>query len=81
MDENIILTLEQWRGLRGLTKEELARKSGVTSRSILDYEKDVRNMENANYKTIKKLADALEIKVANIFLDSTSEKPKIILGG
>lgn len=76
MNDNTVLTLQQWRGLRGYSKVELARKSGVTERTIYSFEKDVENLNNANYRTIKKIANALDIRVENIFLDNTSEKPK-----
>lgn len=75
MDDNIVLTLQQWRGLRGYSKVDLAKKSGVTERTIWSFEKDVENLNNANYRTIKKLATALDIRVDNIFLDDNSEKP------
>lgn len=75
MDDNIVLTLQQWRGLRGYSKVDLAKKSGVTERTIWSFEKDVENLNNANYRTIKKLATALEIRVDNIFLEDTSDKP------
>lgn len=81
MNEDIVLTLEQWRKLKGFTQESLAKASGVTARTIGNYEKDVRLLESAQYSTIKTIADVLEIKVANIFLDSTSEKPKLTIGG
>ncbi|MFQ3853675.1 helix-turn-helix transcriptional regulator [Staphylococcus parequorum] len=76
MDDNTVLTLQQWRGLRGYSKVDLARKSGVTERTIYSFEKDIENLHNANYRTIKKVANALDIKVENIFLDYTSEKLK-----
>ncbi|AMG20033.1 helix-turn-helix transcriptional regulator [Staphylococcus saprophyticus] len=76
MNDDTVLTLQQWRGLRGYSKVELARKSGVTERTIYSFEKDVENLNNANYRTIKKIANALDIRVENIFLDNTSEKPK-----
>ncbi|MEB7851277.1 transcriptional regulator [Staphylococcus equorum] len=76
MNDNTVLTLKQWRGLRGYSKVDLARKSGVTERTIYSFEKDIENLHNANYRTIKKVANALDIKVENIFLDDTSEKPK-----
>lgn len=75
MDDNIVLTLQQWRGLRGYSKVDLAKKSGVTERTIWSFEKDVENLNNANYRTIKKLATALDIRVDNIFLDDNSGKP------
>ncbi|MDG0821376.1 helix-turn-helix domain-containing protein [Staphylococcus equorum] len=76
MNDNTVLTLKQWRGLRGYSKVDLARKSGVTERTIYSFEKDIENLHNANYRTIKKVANALDIKVENIFLDDNSEKPK-----
>lgn len=76
MDENTVLTLKEWRGLKGYTKVALAKKSGVNERTIYLFEKDVNNIQNANFKTVKKLADALGIKVANIFLEFDSENPK-----
>lgn len=77
MHEDTVLTLEHWRKLRGLSQNKLAELTGVTSRTIVNYEKDVKHLENAQYSTIKRIADVLEINVSNIFLDSTSEKPKI----
>ncbi|MCQ3816674.1 helix-turn-helix transcriptional regulator [Staphylococcus xylosus] len=76
MNDNTVLTLKEWRGLKGYTKVSLASKSGVNERTIYLFEKDVNNIQNANFKTIKKLANALDIKVANIFLELYSEKPK-----
>ena len=76
MPENMILTLKQWRGLREISQRELAIKSGINERSIVNYESDVKRLRNAQYSTIKRIADVLEIEVSNIFLDDTSEKPK-----
>ena len=76
MPDNMILTLAEWRGLKGYSKKGLAERSGVTERSIYNYEKDAENLKNASYSNIKKLCDALEIKVDQIFLGNTSEKPK-----
>lgn len=69
-------TLQQLRGLNGLTKEELSRKSNVTSRTISSYEMDIEKMRNGKYSTLEKLAQALGVRVADIFLDPDSEKPK-----
>lgn len=81
MDGNIVLTLEQWRKLRGLTQETLAKKVGVTTRSIGKYERDVKQLESAQYSTIRKIAEVLEIDIHNLYLDSTKEKPKLKIGG
>lgn len=69
-------TLKQWRNLRGLSQEDLARKVDVTSRTIGNYEKDVEQLGSASYITVQKIADALEIKLSDIFLGVISEKPK-----
>lgn len=71
-------TLEQLRNINGLTKEELARRSGVTSRTISLYEEDIKNIRNGKYSTLEKLAKVLGVRVRDIFLDPTSEKPKEI---
>ncbi len=69
-------TIKQWRGIRGLTQEELAEKSGVTSRTIHTYENDTESLGNAKYKNIQNIADALGVKLDDIFLGIDSEKPK-----
>lgn len=71
-------TLEQLRNINGFTKEELARRSGVTSRTISLYEEDINNIRNGKYSTLEKLAKVLGVRVRDIFLDPTSEKPKEI---
>ena len=76
MNEQTVLTLKQWRGLRGYSQSKLSEKTGITERTIINYEKDVANLHNAKYSTVEKLAVALDIKVANIFLGVDSEKPK-----
>lgn len=75
MPEDMILTLSEWRGLKGFSKKKLAEESGVTERSIYNYEKDIGNLQNASYSNIKSLCDALDIEVRQIFLGNTSEKP------
>ena len=81
MEGNIVLTLEQWRKLRGLTQESLAKKVGVTTRSIGKYERDVQQLESAQYSTIRKIAEVLDIEIHNLYLDSTKEKPEFKVGG
>lgn len=79
MSNETVLTLKQWRNLRELSQKELASEANVTERSIANYEKDVKNLQNAKYATVKRLADALDVKVDNIFLSETSEKPKLLI--
>ncbi|BAK95174.1 helix-turn-helix domain-containing protein [Tetragenococcus halophilus] len=71
-------TLKQLRNLRGYSREELARKSNVTSRTIYLYESDIENLRNGKYVTLDKIAKALGVGVTDIFLDPDSEKPKWI---
>ena len=78
MDEKTVLTLRQWRALRGYSQRELSEMTGVNERTIINYEKDVTNLHNAKYSTVEKLAIALDVKVSNIFLGSNSEKPNYI---
>ena len=74
MNEQTVLTLRQWRALRGYSQSKLSEMTGVTERTIINYEKDVTNLHNAKYSTVEKLAVALDIKVENIFLNSDSEE-------
>lgn len=73
--ESMVLTIQQWRGLKRMTRVGLARKSGVTEKTIYNYENSQKYVQNASYQTLKKIADALQIKVDNIFLGNDSEKP------
>jgi len=69
-----VLTLKQWRNIRGMNQEKLSAKSGVSLRSIVKYENSKDNLRNAKYSTIVKLCKALDISVENLFFESTSEK-------
>lgn len=66
--EQQVYTLEQWRKIRGLSQEELAKKSDVSVRTIWNYESDIKKLRNASYSTIAKIAKVLDIKTAQIFL-------------
>lgn len=69
-------TIKQWRGVRGLTQEELAKMSGVSAKTIYTYETEEGSLGNAKYITVQRIADALEVRLDDIFLGITSEKPK-----
>ena len=43
----------------GLTVNQLAEKSGVSTASVSNYDRGVKSLEGANISTINKLADAL----------------------
>lgn len=70
-----ILTLAQWRKLRGLSQEEMAKKVNVSTRTIWSYENDINNLRNASYNTISLIANALEIRTGQIFLGDNFGKP------
>ncbi|MCG1303764.1 helix-turn-helix domain-containing protein [Staphylococcus epidermidis] len=74
--EKLKLTIRQWRSLKGMSKAKLSRDSGVTERTIYRLEETQKNVQNANFKTLYKLAEVLEIRVDDIFLGYDSEKPK-----
>ena len=74
--EKLKLTIGQWRSLKGMSKAKLSRKSAVTERTIYRFEETQENVQNSNFKTLNKLALALDIKVDDIFLGNDSEKPK-----
>ena len=60
-------TLKTLRRFRGMTQEELAKETGITSRTIMSYENDVKKLRRASYENIKKLASALDVSVDDIF--------------
>lgn len=59
-----------------MTQRELAKKAGVTERTIILYESDIEKLRNASYKNVENIAEALGVSVNNIFLSNDSEKPK-----
>lgn len=75
---DMILRLEQWRKLRGLSQEELAEKAGVSARSIWNYENNPENLLSASYENVRKISLALDIRTNQIFLNESSEKPNIL---
>lgn len=70
-------TLQQWRGLRNISKTDLAKRSNLTPNTITSYENSIDSLRNARYKNLESLATALGIKVDDIFLSPGSEKPKL----
>jgi transcriptional regulator with XRE-family HTH domain len=59
---------------RGLTQEELARLSGLTTRMIIYYESEAGNPP---VDKIKNLAEALKVSIEELLLDSEEKKGKI----
>lgn len=64
--------LTDLRKLNRLSQEELAEKTGLTPRTIINYEKDVSNLRKASYDNVEKIAIALKVSVDDIFLEDTS---------
>ncbi|PKF33424.1 helix-turn-helix transcriptional regulator [Acinetobacter proteolyticus] len=60
MKDSFGLRLRYYRTQKDLTQQELAEKSGVSRKQISDFEMDIQ--KNPRLSTIKKLADALDIK-------------------
>ncbi len=69
-------TLRQWRGIRDMRVNELATESGLTVKTINNYERDIDRLRGASYKNLEAIAKALGISVGDIFLSPDSEKPK-----
>lgn len=61
-------TLRQIRREKDLTQVELARLSGLTDKSISLYENDINLLRGASYGNLEKIAQALGVKVHDIFL-------------
>lgn len=70
-------TLKQIRNIKGLTQSELADRAGVTERTIVNYEKDVKYLQKADYIVVYRIAKALDVSTADIFLGVDSEIPKL----
>lgn len=61
-------TLRQIRREKDITQVELARLSGLTPKSISLYENDINLLRGASYGNLEKIAQALGVKVHDIFL-------------
>ncbi len=69
-------TMYDLRRAKRMTQKNLADRTGITERTIVTYEMDVRNLRKASYENVEKIADALDVSIDQIFLSSDSEKPK-----
>ena len=61
--------IQKYRKTKHLTQEELSQKSGVSYTTLIKIEQG--NVQNPTVKTIKKLADALEVSV-DLLLGNTN---------
>ena len=53
----------------GLSQSQLAKKAEVNLRMLQYYEQGVKDIKKASGETIKKLADALDVTMAEIIKD------------
>jgi transcriptional regulator with XRE-family HTH domain len=61
----MVLELEHIRRLRGLSQRELAEKAGVSPATV--YELEVGKRPTPRPSTLRKLAEALEVEIADLF--------------
>lgn len=66
VEENPITKLRELREKAGMTRSQLAGKSGVSPDTIKSYEYGVRDIQDASYRTIKKLADVFGVSVEEL---------------
>lgn len=70
-------TLKVLRRFRNKTQRQLSDETGITVRTIQNYETDVTNLRKASYENVLSLANALNVNVDDIFLDDISEFLKL----
>lgn len=65
-EEKPTAKLRELREKAGMTRSQLAEKSGVSPDSIKSYEYGVRDILDASYRNLKKLADVLGVSVEEL---------------
>ena len=68
-------TLYDLRRSKRLTQKELAERTGLTERTIITYEMDIKKFRKAKYETVENIAKVLGVSIDQIFLSSISEIP------
>jgi len=61
-------TLRQIRREKDVTQEWLSQQTGLSSRIISLYENDINMLRGASFYNLEKIANALNVKVDDIFL-------------
>ena len=69
--EEPTMKLKELRIRAGMTRQELAEKSGVSYNSIKSYEYGTRDIQDASYRNLKKLADVFGVSVEEIAENSS----------
>ena len=70
-------SLRTLRRFRNLTQEELSAETGITARTIQNYENNISSLKKASYENLVALAIALNVSVDDIFLDDVSDFLKL----
>jgi transcriptional regulator with XRE-family HTH domain len=66
-----VLKIKEFRTLKNWTKTELARQSGLSQSFINDLESGAKD---ATSKTLRKLADALEVSISELLGENEQSK-------
>lgn len=69
-------TLRQWRVLKDVRINELSNETGLTERTINNYEHSIDAIRKASFNNLELIANALGIEVSDIYLSPDSEKLK-----
>lgn len=60
------MKLKEKREAAGMSQSELAQASGISVRMVQHYEQGVKDINKAAAITVKRLADALDVKMEEI---------------
>ena len=60
------MKLKEMRMEKGMTQEQLAKKSGVSIRTIQSYERGLRRIDGATLETLCRFAIALDCRIRDI---------------
>lgn len=66
-------SLAQWRKERMLSQQQLSIKTGISVRTIQDYEQHRRKLSHAKIETVKRLADVLGCTMEDLLKSEMNE--------
>lgn len=70
---NRLIKLKMIRLEKGLTRQELARQSGINEQTIKTLEEGINNADNVKLSTLVALAKALKIKARKLVDNETAK--------
>ena len=70
---NRLIKLKMIRLEKGLTRQELARQSGVNEQTIKTLEEGINNADNVKLSTLVALAKALKVKAQKLVDNETAK--------